>query len=317
MKRAVVMLIFFMLLINPVVVAYSDSQSGMHSVAILPFDARGATVKDYGSRIADVLFAKLVTSPQINLVDRQKFKDVMDEHHLNLSGMVNPQQAIEVGRLSGAKLLIAGSINELDNHLIIVAKVIGTETGKVLGESVTGRSDEEIFPLVEVLGDKLVKLVEKRSADLVAAQTAESDPVAVINQALGNAMRPTVRVSVPERHVGLQTIDPAAETELLKLLQETGFKTFEMGGPKREKTDILIKGEGFSEFAGRRGDLISVKARLELKAVDQATGEIIATDRQSGIVVDLSEQIAGKKALAQAAEAIAVRMLPLLVKNKP
>jgi hypothetical protein len=47
--------------------------------------------------------------------------------------------------------------------------------------------------------------------------------------------------------------------------------------------------------------------------VDRRTDEVIAIDRQVAVEVDLTEQIAGKKALQKAAAAIAERLLPKLV----
>jgi hypothetical protein len=78
--------------------------------------------------------------------------------------------------------------------------------------------------------------------------------------------------------------------------------------------DVLIEGEGFSEFGLRRGNLVSVKARVEIKAIDRKSGEVLAIDRETAVEVDLTEQIAGKKALQNAAARIAERLLPKLVK---
>ena len=85
---------------------------------------------------------------------------------------------------------------------------------------------------------------------------------------------------------------------------------------EQAKADIRIEGEGFSETATRRGDLVSVKARVEVKAVEVRTGAVLATDRETAIEVDLTEQIAGKAALQRASARIAARMLPKLAKKK-
>ena len=35
----------------------------------------------------------------------------------------------------------------------------------------------------------------------------------------------------------------------------------------------------------RRGNLVSVKARLEIKAIDRTTDKILATDRQTAVIM--------------------------------
>jgi hypothetical protein len=124
-----------------------------------------------------------------------------------------------------------------------------------------------------------------------------------------------VSVQIAERHVGQRTMDPAAQTELMVLLKATGFAVLApdaAAGP----ADVTLKGEGLSELLGRRGELVSVRARVEVQAVDRRTGRVLAVDRQTAVVVDLAEQLAGKAALEQAAAAIAERMLPKLVRKK-
>ncbi len=283
--------------------------------AILSFQERGAGAKELGAKASDILFASLVVSPDMYLVDREALNKTLGEQEINLSGMVTPDQAVQVGQLTGAKVLITGSVIEAGKTLYIVAKIIGTETSRILGASVKGRTTDDFATLVEQLAEKVASTVSEKSSQLAARVAKMEDRIAALDRKLGAAQRPTVSVSVQERHVGQETIDPAAETELTLFCRETGFEVIDPQADASKQADIIICGEGFSEFAMRSGNLVSVKARLEVKAVDRNTDKIIAADRQTAVVVDLTEQIAGKKALQDAAALIAERMLPKLVQE--
>ncbi|MBU4211069.1 MAG: CsgG/HfaB family protein, partial [Verrucomicrobia bacterium] len=263
----------------------------IYPTAIFTFQERGSGVKDYGSKVSDILFATLAAKPDLFLVDRADLQKTLTEHELNLSGMVSPDQAIQVGKLTGAKILVTGSIIEADKVLYLVAKIIGTETSRVLGASVKGKTIDEIGALAEQLANQVAETITRDADKLVAKEVKMEDRIAALKKRLGDAKRPVVAINVRERHVGQATIDPAAETELILFCKETGFEVLDKTGDAK-KADITLEGEGFSEFAMRHGNLVSVKARLEVKAVDQATSKIIATDRQTAVVVDLTEQIA-------------------------
>jgi hypothetical protein len=219
-----------------------------------------------------------------------------------------------VGQLTGAKILITGSVMEADTSLHIVAKIIGTETSRVLGESVQGRASDEFPPLVEELAEEIAQTITTRSEELVAKKVTVKDRIAALNKSMGGARRPTVAIDIEERHIGGRAIDAASATEIALFCKETGFEVIDAKSAGTKSADIVIRGEGFSEFATRTQRLVSVKARLEVEAVDRQTNKLIATDRQTAVVVDLSEQLAGKAALQEAAAAIAERLLPKLVR---
>ena len=313
MKMSIVTLCVGVLMAAVTLTGAAEDLPAVYPTAIFPFAERGDGVKGYGEKVSDILFASLVVDPELYLVDRAEMGKTLSEHELNLSGIVAPGQAVQVGQLTGAKILLTGSVIEADKALYIIAKIIGTETSRVFGESVKGRTSDEIAPLVEELAAQVAEAIKGKADKLVAHEVSREDRIAAINKTLGKAARPTVLITIAERHVGQATIDPAAETEMALLCKETGFEVLDAAAG-RKGADILIKGEGFSEFAMRRGNLVSVKARLEVKAIDPATDKIIAIDRQVAVEVDLTEQIAGKKALQKAAAMIAERMLPKLVK---
>ncbi|MFW5893637.1 MAG: CsgG/HfaB family protein [Verrucomicrobiota bacterium] len=298
-----------------VAVSAAHAQDEMYPAAILGFHERGAGVEGYGAKVQDILFAELVANPNLFLVDRAEMKKMLDEAELNLSGMVRPDQATQVGQLTGAKILVTGSVIEAGKQIYLVGKIIGTETSRVLGASVKGSMNDELPDLVGELAAQVSEIIGEKADKLMPKRQTRQDRVANLKQVLGEARRPTVFVSVEERHVGQVVIDPAAETELTLLLRQTGFEVIDPERGRKKDADLILTGEGFSEFATRRGNLISVKARLEVKVVDPDTDKVIAADRQVSVQVDLAEQIAGKKALQQAAAELATRLLPRLVEE--
>ena len=287
-----------------------------YPIAILPFRERGKEVQEMGGQVADLMFAKLVVDPSLFLVDREDLDKTLGEAELNLSGIVNPNEAITIGRLTGAKLIVTGSVFQIDNTIYVVAKIIGTETSRVVGASVKGVVGDGLDGLTNRLGEEVIRSIKKRSTMLVAKPVDKGNRIAALKKKLGNAKRPTVFISVKERHVGRTTIDPAAETELMLFCKETGFTVIDPDQGSSQQADYLIQGEGMSEFATRHGNLVSVKARLEVKIVDRASGKVVAIDRQTRVAVDLVEQIAGKQALQDAAADLAERLLPKLVKHQ-
>ena len=86
-----------------------------------------------------------------------------------------------------------------------------------------------------------------------------------------------------------------------------------MDDKSKEKADVEITGDAFSAYGMRKGNLISCKARVELKA-QKRTGEILAVDRQTSVAVDIAEQTAAKTALQHAAAELAERLVPALLK---
>ncbi len=293
-----------------------NSPDGMavYPTAILPFHERGEGVKGYGNTASDILFASLVANPDLLLVDREEINKTLEEQEMNLSGMVSPGDAVKVGGLIGAKVLVTGSVIDADKTLYLVARIIGTETSRVLGESVKGGANDAIGDLAEQLAEKVGATISARASELVAKARKPEERIAAIRTALGDKTRPVLLVSIAEQHVGRITLDPAAETEVTLMARESGFEVVDPKTSSSKQADILLQGEGFSEFAMRRGNLVSVKARLEVKAIDRATDRVLATDRQTVVTVDLTEQIASKSALQEAAAQIAERLLPKLVK---
>src|SRR6266567_6618583 len=281
------------------------------NVAILEFESKDESVHDLGPKVTALLTANLSAEPRIITVERAELEKVLGEQELGLSGTVAPDTAAKVGHLTGAKVLVTGRVFKADKELILVAKIIGTETSRVYGEMVKGSPAASITDSSTELAKKIAATVSQKGETLVAKVETREHLVEKINKALSGKTLPSVSVKLAERHYGGPTIDPAAETELGKLLQACGFKLVDDKFP--EKADVEISGEAFSAFGMRKGNLISCKARVELKAHRRA-GELLVVDRQTSVGVDVAEQTAAKAALQNAATELAERVLPKLAR---
>ncbi|MEM7587512.1 MAG: CsgG/HfaB family protein [Acidobacteriota bacterium] len=122
--------------------------------------------------------------------------------------------------------------------------------------------------------------------------------------------------------------DPAGETEIVKRFIQRGFTLIDQkqteslqeeqrlravaDNPssaaafgRQLSADIVITGEAFSEFSKQINGMFSCRSRVEAKAIEVATGRIIATDGLHASAVDVSEVTAGKTALREAGGKVA------------
>jgi len=233
----------------------------------------------------------------------------LDEKQLDLSALVNEGQAAKVGHLIGAKLLVTGSVVQVDGTFHLVAKIIGTETGRVLGSEVQGNAQNDLNSLVSDLSQQVSAAVRKGGDDLVATVPSLDDRLAALKAKLSQSRRPRVLVQISERLAGCLPTHAAAETELMLFCSELGFPVIDRRTGSKETADVLILGEATSVVGLRNGPLISAKVRLEIKAVDRRSGLVLAVDRETARAVDLNENLAATAGVQEAAATIAERML--------
>jgi hypothetical protein len=165
---------------------------------------------------------------------------------------------------------------------------------------------------------------------------------------------PTVCVIIPEtviiEWIPRPVPDPASETAVIKAFLSYGFhvvdqaqvKFLRMTEPKlverarngdpsairqlseRFVADVLVLGDAVSTvtvFEALRipgqPRLQDGRARVEVRAIEAATGRILAADALHTGGMDFSPELAGKKSLERAGEKIACRLARVIVQNYP
>lgn len=138
------------------------------NIAIMPFSNHASVATDASSLssesgqisltdasvASDYVLDALLDSDRFSIMERDQMQAIMSEHHLNLTGMVDPATAVQIGRLTGVKYILYGSVVGCslkektigyDNNTIggignnqhtvianVVARFIDVETGRIV-----------------------------------------------------------------------------------------------------------------------------------------------------------------------------------------
>jgi hypothetical protein len=281
------------------------------TVSILDFDADVPGSTNLGHEIGEILSATLSGEPGITLVDRSSFNQVLQENELNLTGLVDTNSAIKIGKLVGAKILVTGRAFAVDKSIFLTAKLIGTETSLVEGVVVKADQGQDLSPMIVELSGKIADRIRSSGSQLVAG-AEPADPIPDLKEKLSGLALPTIELQIPEQQIDvIHVIDPAADTELRKMLTDCGFTVIDADEvtPAKAGVGVIIKGSAVSESAGQIAGLHVAVARMELSAVKYSDGKILFATRTTARSTDLSEQIAGKSAIQKCAHELGIQLL--------
>jgi TolB-like protein len=307
------------------------------TVAVLDFAAKDPGNPDLGKQVAETVAVSLSMEDTLTVVDRSDLERTAGEHELNLSGVVDTNTAVRLGKMVGARILVTGKVFPLGNKIILTAKLIGTETTLVEGVLVKGEASGAIDELVLSLAEKIAEKLYAEGPTLVGKPDPEDDTFARLQRTLRSRKLPTVAIVVREEHHGEtanQRLDPAAETEIKRMLLackvpvrdvEANTLTDWMGGIGKGRigtwpqslagVDLVIAGEAFSEYSTRVGNLVSCAGRVEVNVIDRTSGKVVLADRRTARSADLSEGMAGKAALEKAAHEVGLLVLEQMVET--
>lgn len=203
----------------------NDTRPG---IAVLPFENGGSYGQDRENYealrrgIAGLLLSHLAQNDNIRLVERSESQRLLDEQSLGAAGRVDRETAARVGRLVGARYMIAGTFIDLYGDFRIYARIIDVETGEILQ---VARPD--------------AKLRELRDLDRMTQTLA----VSIMTEAKLPSLPPTTRLAS-------RTIPPEAFTMYSRAL------LYEDKGDKAKAIEYYQKAlDVFPEFAEAREGL--------------------------------------------------------------
>ena len=114
----------------------NDTAKGAKIIAIMPFKAAGQGVtEDVGRSVAEFGVVALQASGQYTVVERDQMIKAVEEIQLSQTGLMNDSSGLTVGKMLSADRLLLGTVSDIFGKRIISARIIKTETGKVVSSA--------------------------------------------------------------------------------------------------------------------------------------------------------------------------------------
>jgi len=85
-----------------------------------------------GKGIAEMIAVELAKSTGLDLIEREKRAEILEEIEFALSHLADTTKQVEVGKMLAAKYLVFGEIIEMDKEVLISLRMVDVETAKVV-----------------------------------------------------------------------------------------------------------------------------------------------------------------------------------------
>jgi TolB-like protein len=291
----------------------ADSPKPALTVAVYDFSAE-PDAASYAAKVTTLVTVNLTTETNLVMLERAELTAALKEQAFGISGMVSSDAAAKIGQITGAKVLVAGQVMKLgDNHLVLVADIIGTETGRLFAAKAEGAADN-LMALTDELSRKIAQTISDHTTNLVAApqETSEQRLDRIIT-GLGTN-RPIVSVTISARAWGTTklTDSTTAKAEFGTVLLKAGFKVVDTNSDM--KPDIEITGTEMNSQSPRQGPLYAYTDAMDVKVQERRTGNILAVDHEVGSGTAGGGKAAIAAAIVNASDLVCEKILPLLAK---
>ncbi|MBQ7578050.1 MAG: hypothetical protein IJT21_07295 [Synergistaceae bacterium] len=135
---------------------------GMIRVGVVNFDSKAAGIPQKGaSTLSDLLSRMLANSDKIAVLERSQLNAIAREHKLNLSGLIDPATAAQIGKLASCQYILIGSVTGCEERDTVSGRYIRpTESANFSRYNTANMSSKAAGVL---LGLEIIALIAKNS----------------------------------------------------------------------------------------------------------------------------------------------------------
>lgn len=156
----------------------SLNQNQKNKIAIMEFVDMQGNVSNLGKYISEELTTRLYRTGKFEVIERQLLDKIIQEQKISLSGIVDENSAVELGKILGVDAIATGTIGDLGISVKINARLISAESGKLFSvASVEIPKDDKVKVLLSenVASTATVSATSRTKAQPASSQTVKKD----------------------------------------------------------------------------------------------------------------------------------------------
>jgi len=94
-----------------------------------------------GQAVREMLITIFSRSNVFAVIDRSRLDQVLEEQRMQLSGMTGSEDAVEIGNLLNAQVMLTGSVSEIAGSYVISCQLVDVESGRITAEQASIPAD--------------------------------------------------------------------------------------------------------------------------------------------------------------------------------
>jgi len=156
--------------------AQQRNQDTRPGIAVFPFTnggSYGQGKEDFDALergIAGMMISELSQNPAARVVERQEIQRLIDEQNLVGQNRVDPQTAAKIGKLVGARYVVAGTFIDFYGDFRVDVRLVNVETGEIIKTESERMQRDHLFDIIRSVAARLMK-----DTNLPALQRQASD----------------------------------------------------------------------------------------------------------------------------------------------
>ena len=180
-------------------IAFAAETGFCARVAVIDFESIGDD-PNIGRGVTEIVRTELIKTGKYEVVERALLNKVLEEQKFQISDLVDPTKAVELGKLLGADLILTGSVVKIGTSYTINARFIDVRTGTAKkAEAIRGNEINELT----YMSSQLITILEQEvKPGPVAPPEKAAEPVYVPTPA---RERPPEPVYAPFQRAPMRT----------------------------------------------------------------------------------------------------------------